>query len=184
MTGTPQKSLNNQESRYIVTNDGIGVTELRNNSAGPMVPSAQNPMNNGPALTTPTFIPPLKYIVYNNPQQVYNLLSNLGYRVKNTIPSTYEFAKFYVRDRREDAVNSLMRLHPDKDLIFKAWGVQPKESSFTETPAASTNPVTPTPTETKTPEAPAQQGGWKISSNTIIILLIIAIFFILITRKN
>lgn len=182
MTATPQHSLRDQESRYIVTNDGVGVTELRNNSAGPLVPSAQNPMNNGPALTTPTFVPPLKYIVYNNPQQVYNLLANMGFRVKNTIPSTYEFAKFFVRDRGEEAVMALMRLHPDKDLIFKAWGVKEKDSSsYTETPAASTQPVKPTaPSAAHEPE---KSQGLKISSNTVIILLIIAIFFILITRK-
>ncbi len=156
---------------------------MRSNSAGPLVPSANNPMNNGPKLTTPTLIPPLKYIVYNNPQEVYNLLVNLGYKVKNSIPSTYEFAKFYIRDRGESAVLDIVRAaHPDKDLLFKAFGVKEKESSsYTETPAATTMPVAnPATTAAPTPE---KSQGFKINSQSLIIILIVIIFIVLVTRK-
>lgn len=198
MTGTPQRSLNNNfnassmnnyESKYIVSNDGVGVTEFRNSSPGKAIPTVSNPMNNGPKLTTPTLIPPLKYIVYNNPQEVYNLLTNIGYRVKPSIPSAYEFAKFYVRDRGEEAVLDIIRAaHPDKDAFFKAFGIKEKdtssfnESSLTGTPTANTMPVPNTPADTKA-ETGEKPQGLKITSQAIIIILIVIIFFILITRK-
>lgn len=190
MQSVPQNKLNrNQEQRYITSNDGVGVSEFRSAPPRQLIPGSNPnvPMNNGPEYKTPTLIQPLKYIVYNNPQAVYNFLTNMGYNVKNDIPSTYQFAKNYIRERGEEGVLDIVRAaHPDKDLILQAFnaskGPEIKESGFAgeqppkkeETPGAKM--AAPTTTEEKTQ-------GIKITANTVIIILIVIIFFILITKK-
>ena len=180
----PHKSL--AEHNYIATNDGVGVTEYRGTGANHAIPTVKNPMNQGPKYKTPVLIPPLKYIVYNNPQETYDFLVNMGYNVKNDIPSTYQFAKIYIRDRGEDGVYDIIRAaHPDKDMFFKAFGIKSaKESSFAgEQPAAPTQETTPVVKVIDKSSSEDKPGGIKINSNTVIIILVILLFFFLITRR-
>lgn len=183
-----------QQSNYLVSNDGVQTMDLPRNMLGPR-PS-------GPTgRSTPLLIEPLKYIVYNNPQVVYDFLISKGYSVDNKIPSVYQFARIYVKENGEPGILELIKAaHPDKEYILKAIN---KEETFntgspeatpeggagsggsganggsnggnTETtPAGKSNGSTESKTENKAEE-------WiKLNNKTIIIILVIVIFFLLI----
>ena len=180
-----------QQSNYLVSNDGVQTMDLPRNMLGPR-PS-------GPTgRSTPLLIEPLKYIVYNNPQVVYDFLISKGYSVDNKIPSVYQFARIYVKENGEPGILELIKAaHPDKEFILKAIN---KEETFTvgqeptpesgagsgsasngggngnteTTPAGKSNGSTESKTENKAEE-------WiKLNNKTIIIILVIVIFFLLI----
>ena len=180
-----------QQSNYLVSNDGVQTMDLPRNMLGPR-PS-------GPTgRSTPLLIEPLKYIVYNNPQVVYDFLISKGYSVDNKIPSVYQFARIYVKENGEPGILELIKAaHPDKEFILKAInkeetfnvGQEPTPESGagsgsasngggngnTETtPAGKSNGSTESKTENKAEE-------WiKLNNKTIIIILVIVIFFLLI----
>jgi hypothetical protein len=158
------------------------------------------PRPSGPTgRSTPLLIEPLKYIVYNNPQVVYDFLISKGYSVDNKIPSVYQFARIYVKENGEPGILELIKAaHPDKEFILKAInkeetfnvGQEPTPESGagsgsasngggnngnTETtPAGKSNGSTESKTENKAEE-------WiKLNNKTIIIILVIVIFFLLI----
>ncbi len=178
MQKVAQKKL---ESSFIATMDGLGLQEY-NTPSNKAMPKVGNPMNQGPKYNTPVLIPPLKYIVYNNPQQTYDFLINMGYKVQNSIPSTYQFAKIFVRENGDEGIMALVRAaHPDKDIFFKAFDIkEKKESSFEGEKAAETTTTTVVEKADKSEDKPM---GIKITPNTVIIILVILLFFILITRR-
>ena len=174
-----------QQSNYLVSNDGVQTMDLPRNMLGPR-PS-------GPTgRSTPLLIEPLKYIVYNNPQVVYDFLISKGYSVDNKIPSVYQFARIYVKENGEPGILELIKAaHPDKEFILKAinkeetFNVEPTPESgagsgpngggtTTETTPGKSNGSTESKTENKAEE-------WiKLNNKTIIIILVIVIFFLLI----
>jgi hypothetical protein len=172
MQYAPQRS--NNQSNYLVSNDDLSVMDLPRNMT--QVPSMSRSSGQP---STPLLIPPLKYIVYNNPQVVYDFLISKGYLVDNKIPSTYQFAKVYVREHGEPGILEIVKVaHPDLDIIKKALGLDKnKESSF--------DGVAPVEKaikeEAKEVVAPKE---FKISTQTIVIILVIVVFFLLITRAS
>lgn len=182
----------NSQSNYLVSNDELSVTDLPRNM-GPAVPVSNYKSDS--SRQTPLLVPPLKYIVYNNPQVVYDFLINKGYNVENNIPSTYQFAKIYVREQGEPAIVELVKeAHPDLAIIKKALGLDKKDSSyFGEFKSSSisdnrnpeknnSTPVTPVSEVKK--ETENSLGGIKLNTQTVIIALIIVVFFLLINRAN
>jgi hypothetical protein len=168
------------QSNYLVSNDGVQTMDLPRNMLGP------GPSNRS-ARKTPVLIPPVKYIVYNNPQVAYDFLINKGYNVDNRIPSVYQFAQIFIKENGDPGILEFVKnCHPDKDTIIKAFGLDKKESNFQETPTASTEPVgTPqtTPLAQKTETSTEKAEGWiKLNQKTIIIVLAVVVFFLLINR--
>ena len=174
----------NSQSNYLVSNDGVQTMDLPRNMLGP------GPSNKS-ARKTPVLIPPVKYIVYNNPQACYDFLINKGYNVDNRIPSVYQFSQIFIKENGDPGILEFVKnCHPDKDTIIKAFGLDKKESNFQETPTASTEPVgtpqtTPqtTPLAQKTETSTEKAEGWiKLNQKTIIIVLAVVVFFLLINR--
>lgn len=174
----------NSQSNYLVSNDDLSVMDLPKNM-GPAVPVSNYKSDSN--RKTPLLVPPLKYIVYNNPQVVYDFLVNKGYNVDNNIPSTYQFAKIYVRDQGEPAILELVKeAHPDLAIMKKALGLDKKESSFFgETKPVEKKTETPPPAQPEVKkETDGLGGGIKLNTQTVIIALIIIVFFLLINRTN
>ena len=128
-------------------------------------------------------ISPLKYIVFNNPQGSYDFLHGKGVNVGNNVLSTYNSAKAYASQGGEAAILEMVRNidTPYKQMIMKAHS---KDSGFdggeqkVETPA----PV-PTPTTPVSSTFMNADGTFKVSTQTIIIALVIVVFFLLVIRK-
>ena len=178
----------NSQSNYLVSNDDLGVMDLPRNM-GPAVPVSNYKSDR----KTPLLVPPLKYIVYNNPQVVYDFLINKGYNVENNIPSTYQFAKIYVREQGEPAIVELVKeAHPDLAIIKKALGLDKKDSSFFGDFKSNSMSDDRNPERNNAPAQPVVEvkkeaesgGGIKLNTQTVIIALIIVVFFLLINRSN
>lgn len=180
---------NNSDSNYLVSNDDLSVMDLPRNMGKKVPMSNYNQKQRGRVNKVPTLIPPLKYIVYNNPQRVYDFLINKRYNVDNNIPSTYQFAKLYVKENGEPAILEIVKeCHPDKELMLKAMGMN-KESSFNG--ASEESKAKSEVKEDKKVEEPKKEvakeessGGIKLNTQTVIIALIIVVFFLLINRTN
>ena len=177
----------NSQSNYLVSNDDLGVMDLPRNMGPAPVSNYKSDSNR----KTPLLVPPLKYIVYNNPQVVYDFLINKGYNVDNNIPSTYQFAKIYVREQGEPAIVELVKeAHPDLAIIKKALGLDKKDSSFfgeSNSSSSSNYKTSDTPAQPVVEvkkEAESSGGGIKLNTQTVIIALIIVVFFLLINRSN
>jgi hypothetical protein len=178
---------NNSESKYLVSNDDLSVMDLPRNMK-PGIPMSRNRVKTN---KIPALIPPLKYIVYNNPQRVYDFLISKNYNVDNNIPSTYQFAKVYVRENGEPAILEIVKeCHPDKELMLKAMNLN-KESSFNgetkenETQRVPVQEIKKEETKDKKEIAKEDNGsGIKLNTQTVIIALIIVVFFLLINRAN
>jgi hypothetical protein len=181
--GHKNPKIGGQQSNYLVSNDGVQTMDLPRNMLGPRTAESNNRQ-------TPLLIEPLKYIVYNNPQVVYDFLISKGYNVDNKIPSVYQFARIYVKENGGPGILELIKeAHPDKDTILKACATDKKESSFVEgeqnqnttnNPTVVNKPeeVTESKTESKTEE-------WiKLNMKTIVIILAIVVFFLLINRTS
>lgn len=68
-------------------------------------------------------IPPIRYIVLNNPQIVYEFLLSQKRDIKGTVEGAYEGAKAYVRDFGHRGMLDLVRIaHPDREILFEATG--------------------------------------------------------------
>jgi hypothetical protein len=172
-------------SNYLVTNDNVQTMDLPRNMLGPRQPSQGR--------KTPLLIPPLKYIVYNNPQVSYDFLINKGYNVEPTIPSTLQFAHIFIKDNGDPGILEFVKeAHPDKETILKAVSEDKKESNFSDT-NNNTNPSTTTSAttnnnsskETTEPKSESKAEEWiKLNTKTIIIILVIVVFFLLINRAT
>lgn len=179
--GSNPRIGNRTESGYLVSNDGVQTMDLPRNMLGP------RPANQG-GRQTPVLIPPMKYIVYNNPQVCYDFLINKGYTVEPNIPSTYQFSREFVKDNGDPGVLEFVKnCHPDKDTLIKALGLDKKESNFDDAPAntqTSTTPVQTTPVAKEDTQV-EKAGDWiKVNQKTIIIILVIVVFFLLINRAS
>lgn len=167
-----------RESNYLVTNDGVQTMDLPRNMLGP-----RKPEQNG--RQTPLLIPPLQYIVYNNPQVAYDFLISKGYNVDNKIPSVYQFARIFVKENGDPGILEFVKAaHPDRDTILKAFAEDKKESNFGETTTAATTAST-SKEEVKETKTESKAEEWiKLNTKTIIIILIIVVFFLLINRAT
>lgn len=180
MQSFQQKSLVSQSN--MTSNDGVQIMDLPTRNAHiKAIPSGRS---------TPLLIPPIKYIVYNNPQAAYDFLINKGYNVDNRIPSVYQFARIYVKEKGDDGILDLVRAaHPDKELILRAMGHK-EDSSFccgfdgkNGEPAATTSAKTTETSDNKTETPKSESGMIKLNTQTIIVILVIIVFFLLISRK-
>ena len=189
------KQQNLGQSNFMVSNDGIQVMDL------PRTMGAPRRQAKPTGRTTPILIPPVKYLVYNNPQVAYDFLVSKGYNVEPNIPSTYQFARIFIKERGDDGILELTKAaHPDKDLILKATGHK-EDSSFccgfngdNQTPEQKQNTAEQVQAikeeAAKTTSEPAQksetktESGIKINTQTIIIILVIVVFFLLINRAT
>jgi hypothetical protein len=162
------------DSNYLVSNDGVQTMDL------PMqfYPPRKREPNNS---KTPILIPPLKYIVYNNPQVCYDYLINKGYNVDNKIPSVYQYARIYVKEYGDTGILDFIKnCHPDKDMILKACKEKKEMSSFSD----DTKTTTPTTTSTSKEETKTEDSWIKVNSKTIIIVLAVVVFFLIINRTS
>ena len=108
------RSTGNQQSNYLVTNDGVQTMDLPRNFTGPR---SAEPSNR----KTPILIPPIKYIVYNNPQVAYDFLISKGLNVEPNIPSTLQFAMIFIKQEGDPGIlEFIAAAHPDKEVILKA----------------------------------------------------------------
>jgi hypothetical protein len=162
------------DSNYLVSNDGVQIMDLPMQFQPPRRREANSSK-------TPILIPPLKYIVYNNPQVCYDYLINKGYNVDNKIPSVYQYARIYVKEYGDTGILDMIKnCHPDKDMILKAC--KEKESSFAE---STTTIPTPVATNTTSKEESKTDDSWiKVNSKTIIIVLAVVVFFLIINRTS
>jgi hypothetical protein len=178
LTDTRVKAVNRgSHSNYLVSNDGVQTMDLPRNFSAPRGPESSN-------RRTPILIPPIKYIVYNNPQVAYDFLISKGLNVEPTIPSTLQFAMIFIKQEGDPGILEFVAaVHPDKDVILKAVGQ--KESSFAETTQSDSNSTTETKKEEKTESKTENklEGWFKLNSQTIIIILVIIVFFLII-RPN
>ncbi len=178
LTDTRVKAVNRgSHSNYLVSNDGVQTMDLPRNFSAPRGPESSN-------RRTPILIPPIKYIVYNNPQVAYDFLISKGLNVEPTIPSTLQFAMIFIKQEGDPGIlEFIAAAHPDKDVILKAVGQ--KESSFAETTQSDSNSTTETKKEEKTESKTENklEGWFKLNSQTIIIILVIIVFFLII-RPN
>lgn len=178
LTDTRVKAVNRgSHSNYLVSNDGVQTMDLPRNFSAPRGPESSN-------RRTPILIPPIKYIVYNNPQVAYDFLISKGLNVEPTIPSTLQFAMIFIKQEGDPGIlEFIAAAHPDKDVILKAVGQ--KESSFAETTQSDSNSTKETKKEEKTESKTENklEGWFKLNSQTIIIILVIIVFFLII-RPN
>jgi hypothetical protein len=121
-------------------------------------------------------ISPLKYIVFNNPQGTHDYLYSKGVDVRNNVLSVYESAKRYAAQGGESTIIDMVKNidTPYKQMVLKAYA---KETGFEGEQK---------PTETKAPEKTEkteEKGVFKLSTQTIIIALVIVIFFLIVLRK-
>lgn len=175
MQHIPQRSM---DSNYLVSNDDLSVMDLPRNMT--QVPAMSRYSKGQQSSKTPVLIPPLKYIVYNNPQVVYDFLISKNYNVDNRIPSVYQFAKVYVREHGEPGILEIVKIaHPDLSIIKDALGFKSKESSFD---GESPKPAVEKAVETPKDETP--KDGFKVNTKTIVIILAIVVFFLLINRAS
>ena len=188
MTHTPHRQLtdgrltNNRigasrgnQSNYLVSNDGVQTMDLPRNFSAPR---SAEPSNR----KTPILIPPIKYIVYNNPQVAYDFLISKGFNVEPTIPSTLQFAMSFIKQKGDEGILEFVNAaHPDKEVILKASGN--KESSFSEEELTQTEtkPEIQSQDLAKTEPAKTENKveGWiKMNTQTIIIILFAVILFL------
>ena len=163
------------DSNYLVSNDGVQTMDLPMQFQPPRRREANSSK-------TPILIPPLKYIVYNNPQVCYDYLINKGYNVDNKIPSVYQYARIYVKEYGDTGILDMIKnCHPDKDMILKAC--KEKESSFAESTTSIATPVTTT-TNATSKEEKTDDSWIKVNSKTIIIVLAVVVFFLIINRTS
>lgn len=179
LTDTRVKAVNRgSHSNYLVSNDGVQTMDLPRNFSAPRGPESSN-------RRTPILIPPIKYIVYNNPQVAYDFLISKGLNVEPTIPSTLQFAMSYIKQKGDEGILEFVNVaHPDKDVILKAVGQ--KESSFAETTQSDSNSTTVETKKEEKTESKSEnklEGWFKLNSQTIIIILVIIVFFLII-RPN
>lgn len=181
-------AVKNQQSNYMVSNDGVQIMDLPMTMAGPRQQAKPS------GRTTPILIPPIKYIVYNNPQVAYDFLISKGYNVEPNIPSTYQFARIFVKEKGDAGVVEFIgAAHPDKDIILKATGHK-DDSSFccgfdgnnSTTNQNASEQAQVVKEEAKGAETTSEktEGGIKINTQTIIIILVIVVFFLLINRAT
>ena len=189
--GSNNSKLGGNQSNYLVSNDGVQTMDLPRNMLGPRKAEPSN-------RATPLLIPPLKYIVYNNPQVVYDFLISKSYNVEPSIPSTYQFARIFVKENGDPGILELVKAaHPDAALILKAMGHK-EDSSFccgfngdNNAPEAKTSTTENTTSTTGTserepaPKSESKAEEWiKLNTKTIIIILVIVVFFLIINRTT
>jgi len=121
-------------------------------------------------------ISPLKYIVFNNPQGTHDFLYSKGVDVRNNVLSVYDSAKRFAAQGGEKAIMDMVKNidTPYKQMILKTYA---KETGFE---GDSKPAVEPTKNTEKTNE---EKGVFKVSTQTIIIALVIVIFFLIVLRK-
>ena len=121
-------------------------------------------------------ISPLKYIVFNNPQGTHDFLYSKGVDVRNNVLSVYDYAKRFAAQGGETAIIDMVKNidTPYKQMVLKAYA---KETGFEGEQK---------PTEIKAAEKTEkieEKGVFKVSTQTIIIALVIVIFFLIVLRK-
>lgn len=183
-------AIKTNQSNYMVSNDGVQIMDLPMTMAGPRQQAKPS------GRTTPILIPPIKYIVYNNPQVAYDFLISKGYNVEPNIPSTYQFARIFVKEKGDAGVVEFIgAAHPDKDIILKATGHK-DDSSFccgfdgnnsggnaTQNASEQAQVIKEEAKGAETKEE-KKEGAIKINTQTIIIILVIVVFFLLINRAT
>lgn len=132
------------QSKYLVSNDGINVIDLPYNGKNktqkyyPKNSDMKNGYGQVKYMGKPiSYISPIKYIVFNNPDKVYDFLVMKGIDVQNTIGDVYEKAKIYVKRTQQQGVIELVKYaHPDLGVISEAIGCSSADSSssYGETP--------------------------------------------------
>tara|TARA_B100001248_G_C27345258_1_gene438402 strand:- start:467 stop:937 length:471 start_codon:yes stop_codon:yes gene_type:complete len=65
------------------------------------------------------------YIAENNPSEAKSLCEAFGYTITNPTQMSRNL-KVLVNNEGEDALKSIMELHPDKDIILEYFGVKKK----------------------------------------------------------
>jgi len=172
------RSAGNQ-SNYLVTNDGVQTMDLPRNFTGPR---SAEPSNR----KTPILIPPIKYIVYNNPQVAYDFLISKGLNVEPNIPSTLQFAMIFIKQEGDPGIlEFIAAAHPDKEVILKAMNANSssKESSFNEEKKETVTPEVKK--ETTESKSEFNLMSWmKSNSQPIIIILIIIVLFVILRRPR
>lgn len=67
------------------------------------------------------------YVAMSNPREAKSLIESFGYRVTN--PRTMGAnLRMLVSQEGESALKSIAQMHPDRDLILEACGVNKRES--------------------------------------------------------
>lgn len=125
------------QSNYLVSNDGINVINLpysgknKNQKYYPKNSTMKNGYGQVKYMGKPiSYISPIKYIVFNNPDKVYDFLIMKGIDVQNTIGDVYEKAKIYVKRTQQDGVLELVKYaHPDLGVISEAIGCSNADST-------------------------------------------------------
>ena len=184
MTDSRVGAGRSNQSNYLVTNDGVQTMDLPRNFTGPR---SAEPSNR----KTPILIPPIKYIVYNNPQVAYDFLISKGLNVEPNIPSTLQFAMIFIKQEGDPGIlEFIAAAHPDKEVILKAMNAS-KESSFTETPmgndAKKVEPMGNPDVKKEATESKSEFNlmSWmKSNSQPIIIILIIIVLFVILRRPR
>ncbi len=176
----------------MVSNDGLSMMEL------PAPNSKRHPAKSGGHQQPKKVIPPLQYIVFDNPQGSYDFLFKKGYNVDNKVESVYHFAKIFLKDKGEAGLLELVReAHPDRDIILKATGhntesnfccgfdgkpettIPNKQVSVNE-PAPQTKEAISNPVTTAT----SDEKQIKIGTTTLIIILLIVLVFVVLMKNT
>ena len=129
-------------------------------------------------------ISPLRYIVLNNPQGAYDFLYEKGVNVKNNVLSTYSGAKAYASNGGDKAILEMVRSvdTPYKQMVLKAYE---KEVGFAQDDIKPKDELSTVVVKdvTDTKKDDFQVGTFKVTTQTIIIALVIVVFFLLVIRK-
>lgn len=127
-------------------------------------------------------ISPLKYIVFNNPQGTHDYLYSKGVDVRNNVLSVYETAKKFAAQGGELAIMDMVKNidTPYKQMILKAHAQETGFEGGNQKPGSTTEKSNE---PAKTTEKTEEKGVFKISTQTIIIALVIVIFFLIVLRK-
>ena len=68
-----------------------------------------------------------EYVAMSNPREAKSLIESFGYRVTN--PRTMgSNLRMLVAQEGEDALKAIAKMHPDKELILEACGMNKQES--------------------------------------------------------
>ncbi len=178
-----QGSLNTPQSQYLTSNDGLGVMDL------PYTGPTNQPTSK---MKSKKLIPPLQYIVYDNPQGSYDFLIKKGYSVDSKIPAVIAMANRFIQDRGQAGLLEFIKeAHPDRDLILQATGhnmdsnfccgFDGKKEADAKTEPAKTEEKT---TESQVAKVDTASKTFQIGAKTNIVALVIIVLFLLLFPRN
>ena len=121
-----------------------------------------------------------EYVAMSNPREAKSLIESFGYRVTN--PRTMGAnLRMLVSQEGESALKSIAQMHPDRELILEACGVNKRESFMGVD--GLINGTTPNKNQTQQDSNDSTKLAYQTNAMMIVVALIIASAIIVNQKK-